>query len=125
MTRFCIRCNRIIGEKCVRCGREATANSNVHAVTAAEFDCPSCGNHFAQGDGGETGGMCEPCFDAELRKARECAGKTAVKEAGPGSATGTKRLGREHSAGESEPALRFRHPIEGRTTVRARAWKPA
>ncbi|MGA7226317.1 MAG: hypothetical protein WA867_04450 [Candidatus Acidiferrales bacterium] len=69
MTRFCIQCNRIIGEKCIQCGTEATANSNGHAVAGVDFDCPSCGHHFLQGDGGETGGMCEPCFDAELQKA--------------------------------------------------------
>ena len=67
MTRFCIRCNQIIGEKCVQCGTEATANSNV--VSSAEFDCPSCGQHFLQGDGGETGGLCTPCLEAELQKA--------------------------------------------------------
>jgi hypothetical protein len=74
MTRYCVRCNRIIGEKCAQCGTEAISaksNSNGHAVTDVEFDCPSCGNHFPLGDGGETGGMCEPCFDAELRKAHE------------------------------------------------------
>jgi hypothetical protein len=60
-----------MGEKCVRCGTEATVNSTGHAVTGAEFDCPSCGHHFSQGDGGETGGMCEPCFDAELQNAHE------------------------------------------------------
>jgi transposase-like protein len=75
MTRFCIQCNQIIGEKCVRCGTEATANSNGHAVTGAEFDCPSCCHHFQQGDGGETGGMCEPCFDAELQSAHEQAAR--------------------------------------------------
>jgi hypothetical protein len=79
MTRFCIRCNQIIGEKCVRCGTEVIAVSNSHAVTGAEFDCSSCGRHFPQGDGGETGGMCEPCFDAELRKAHEQAAKHAAK----------------------------------------------
>jgi len=74
MTRFCFWCNRIIGEKCVQCGTEASANSNGHAVSGAEFACPSCGHRFPQGDGGETGGMCEPCFDAELQMARERAG---------------------------------------------------
>jgi transposase-like protein len=81
MTRICIRCNRIIGEKCAQCGMEVTANSNGHAVTIAEFDCPSCGYHFSQGDGGETGGMCEPCFDAELRKAHQEAAKSRAKAA--------------------------------------------
>jgi hypothetical protein len=75
MTRFCIQCNRIIGEKCVQCGTKVTASSNSHAVSSAEFDCPSCGLHFLQGVGGETGGMCEPCFDAELQKAHEQATK--------------------------------------------------
>lgn len=78
MTRVCAQCKAVIGEKCVRCGSEATpvqANSNGHAVAGTEFDCPSCGHHFPQGDGGETGGMCERCFDAELRKAHEQASR--------------------------------------------------
>jgi hypothetical protein len=79
MTRFCIQCNRIIGEKCVQCGTKVTASSNSHAVSSAEFDCPSCGHHFLQGDGGETGGMCEPCFDAELQSAHEYAAKNPPK----------------------------------------------
>ena len=69
MTRTCILCNRIIGEKCAHCGAEATANSNGHALTNAEFDCPSCGHHFLQGDGGETGGLCTPCLEDQLQKA--------------------------------------------------------
>jgi len=51
-------------------------------VTGAEFDCPSCGHHFPQGDGGETGGMCEPCFDAELQKAHGQAAKSRAEDAG-------------------------------------------
>jgi hypothetical protein len=85
MTRICIRCSQIIGEKCVQCGTEAAANSKGHEVTNAEFDCPSCGHHFQQGDGGETGGMCEPCFDAELRNAHEQVAKNpATTKAGAG-----------------------------------------
>ena len=84
MTRFCIQCNRIIGEKCVQCGMEATANSNGHAVTGVDFDCSSCGHHFLQRDGGETGGMCEPCFDAELQEAHEEVAKNRVKVRGSG-----------------------------------------
>jgi hypothetical protein len=85
MTRLCVRCNRFIGEKCAQCGTEVTAISNGHTVTDAEFDCPSCGYHFVQGDGGETGGMCEPCFDAELRSAHEqAAKKPATTKAGAG-----------------------------------------
>ena len=79
MTRFCVQCNRIIGEKCVRCGTETTplnTNSNGHAMTGAEFKCSACGHRFTEGDGGETGGMCEPCLDAALRKAHEQAAKT-------------------------------------------------
>jgi DNA-directed RNA polymerase subunit RPC12/RpoP len=90
MTRFCIRCNRIIGEKCVQCGTQVTASSNGHALTGGDFDCPSCGHHFLQGDGGETGGMCEPCFDAELQKAHEQAAKSRVEDAGLGLATGNR-----------------------------------
>ena len=81
MTRTCILCNRITGEKCAHCGAEATANSNGHALTNAEFDCPSCGHHFTRGDGGETGGMCEPCFDSELRNAHEQVAKKRAKAA--------------------------------------------
>jgi hypothetical protein len=88
MTRFCMRCDEIIGEKCARCGTETTASSNGHAVNSADFDCPSCGHHFLQGDGGETGGMCEPCFDAELQKAHEEVAKSRVKCAGLGLGTG-------------------------------------
>jgi transposase-like protein len=79
MTRVCIRCNRIIGEKCARCGTQVTAVSNGHAATGADFDCPSCGHHFQQGDGGETGGMCEPCFEAELQSAHEQTAKNPAK----------------------------------------------
>ena len=68
MTRFCIRCNRIIGEKCVQCGTQVTASSNGHAVNSADFDCPSCGHHFPQGDGGETGGMCERALTLNCRR---------------------------------------------------------
>jgi hypothetical protein len=64
-----MRCDRIIGEKCAQCGTEVTANSNGHAVTNAEFDCPSCGHHFLQSDGGETGGLCTLCLKTELKKA--------------------------------------------------------
>jgi hypothetical protein len=92
MTRFCVRCNRIIGEKCIQCGTEAIANSNGHGPIGADFGCPSCGRHFLQGDGGETGGMCEPCFGAELQKAHEQVAKTEVKDAGLGLATGKSLL---------------------------------
>lgn len=71
MTRFCIRCTRILGETCVHCGAEATplkTNSNGNAMAGTEFDCDSCGHHFKQGEGGETGGMCERCLDSFLRQ---------------------------------------------------------
>ena len=74
MTRICTCCKQSIGEKCARCGADASplkTNSSGYAMTATEFDCSSCGHHFTQGDGGETGGMCEPCFDAALRRAHE------------------------------------------------------
>jgi hypothetical protein len=73
MIRRCIQCRQIIGEKCALCGTSTPprANSNPNAVTVTEFNCPAYGHHFSQGDGGETGGICETCFDAELRKAHE------------------------------------------------------
>jgi len=58
--------------------QESSASSSSSARsggTGTEFDCAACGHHFKQGDGGETDGMCEPCFDAELRKAHEQASK--------------------------------------------------
>jgi len=97
MTRFCVQCNRIIGEKCIQCGTEAFANSNGHVVTGGDFDCPSCGHRFLQGDGGETGGMCEPCFGAELQKASEQAAKIDFKDAGLGLAAGKSLLCRGHA----------------------------
>jgi hypothetical protein len=51
MTRLCMVCKQIMGEKCARCGTEATplkTNSNGLAMTGTEFDCPSCCHHFAQ-----------------------------------------------------------------------------
>jgi hypothetical protein len=81
MTRTCILCNRIIGEKCAQCGTEASANPNGHAVNDAEFDCPACAHHFAQGDGGATGGMCEPCFDSELQTAQREVAKNQRRKA--------------------------------------------
>jgi DNA-directed RNA polymerase subunit RPC12/RpoP len=74
MIRICTHCKRMIGEKCVRCGAEAVptkVNSQDHALVGTEFDCPGCGHHFPQGEGGETGALCEACLDAELRKAHE------------------------------------------------------
>ena len=71
MTRVCIRCARIIGEQCVRCGAEASplkANSSGHAVPGTEFDCSTCGHHFTQGDGGETGSMCDRCLEIGFSK---------------------------------------------------------
>jgi DNA-directed RNA polymerase subunit RPC12/RpoP len=94
MTRFCIRCNRIIGEKCIRCGVEAISGANGHAVAGAGFECPSCGHHFLQGDGGTTGGMCEPCFDDALQKARKPAPKSELNPAGLRPATGRSLPGR-------------------------------
>ena len=91
MTRLCIRCNRIIGEKCAQCGMEATATSNGSGLTSTEFDCPTCGHHFSKGDGGETGGMCEPCFDAELQKAHKRAA-TSNTQVWIGDAVRTSRL---------------------------------
>ena len=71
--RSCIQCERFVGE-CVRCGAEATppkVNSRGRAMSGTDFNCLACGHHFGQGEGGETGGMCEPCFDAESRRAGE------------------------------------------------------
>ncbi|MBZ5694442.1 MAG: hypothetical protein LAN36_03675 [Acidobacteriia bacterium] len=74
MTRVCVQCKEVLGEKCVRCGTEAVtihADQQSNAHGGQEFKCHACGHRFRQGEGGETGGMCEPCFDAALRKAHE------------------------------------------------------
>jgi hypothetical protein len=109
MTRFCMQCDQVIGEKCVQCGTEATASSNARAVTGAEFDCPSCSHHFPQGEGGETGGLCTPCLEAELQKAYVEAAKSQRRR--PELATGKssrKRPGRFRSIANasSKAALR-------------------
>jgi DNA-directed RNA polymerase subunit RPC12/RpoP len=69
-----VQCQQVFGEKCVRCGTEAApvdSNAQGHPPTGIEFRCPACAHRFTQGEGGETGGMCEQCFDAVLRKAHE------------------------------------------------------
>ena len=72
MTRICVQCQRTIGEKCGRCGTEAAPlHAKGQPPTEVEFRCPFCTHQFSQGEGGETGGMCEPCLDAALRNARE------------------------------------------------------
>jgi hypothetical protein len=118
MTRFCIQCNRIIGEKCVQCGTKVTASSNSHAVSSAEFDCPSCGHHFLQGDGGETGGMCEPCFDAELQKAHEQAAKLSDGKIGTLQTT-LPMVDSEPSFKNSFVKTQFfdKHGIHGKKTI--------
>jgi hypothetical protein len=83
MTRVCVQCQQVLGEKCVRCGTEAVpAHADPHsdAPTRGEFTCPSCAHRFAQGDGGETGGMCQACFDEALRKAHEREGGQAMRD---------------------------------------------
>ncbi len=58
MTRLCAVCKQVLGEKCARCGAEATpleVNARGHALVRAEFFCPACGHRFSQGDGGPTG----------------------------------------------------------------------
>ena len=74
VTRVCVQCKELLGEKCVRCGSEAVPLYPIaqgHPLTRIEFRCPSCGHRFTQGEGGVTGGMCEPCFDEALRAAQE------------------------------------------------------
>lgn len=74
MTRVCAYCKEVLGEKCVTCGAEAVpvhADPGSSAPAAQDFECPACRHRFCRGEGGETGGMCEACFDEELRKAHE------------------------------------------------------
>jgi hypothetical protein len=74
LTRVCVQCQQVFGEKCVRCGTEAIPlhpNAQGHLPPGIEFRCSPCGHQFTKGEGGETGGMCEQCFDETLRKAHE------------------------------------------------------
>jgi len=83
MTRFCIHCNRNIGEKCAHCGSEATplkTSSSCGAMHGTEFDCPACGHRFSQGEGGEFGGICGSCFISELRSVHEQVAMTYVSK---------------------------------------------
>jgi DNA-directed RNA polymerase subunit RPC12/RpoP len=74
VTRVCVQCGEALGERCVQCGAEAVP---LHAAPQStvpaglDFECPACGHRFTKGEGGVTGGMCEPCFDTALRKAHE------------------------------------------------------
>jgi DNA-directed RNA polymerase subunit RPC12/RpoP len=74
VTRVCVQCKELLGEKCKQCGAEAAPvdpNAHGHPPTGTEFRCPACSHCFSRGEGGETGGMCEACFDETLRKAHE------------------------------------------------------
>jgi hypothetical protein len=74
VTRVCVQCKELLGEKCVQCGAEAApvdSNTQGHPPTRIEFRCPACRRRFSRGEGGETGGMCKPCLDEALRKAHE------------------------------------------------------
>jgi hypothetical protein len=74
VTRVCVQCGERLGEKCVRCGAEARPiHADVQSTAPSEndFGCSACGHHFTGGEGGNTGGMCEACFDEALRKAHE------------------------------------------------------
>lgn len=74
MTRVCAYCKDVLGEKCVRCGADAVAvHADAQSNTPAgqDFECLACRHRFTRGEGGVTGGMCERCFDAALRKAHE------------------------------------------------------
>ncbi len=71
MTRLCAVCKGVLGEKCSRCGVEATpveVNARGHALVGAEFVCPSSGYRFTQGDGGQTYGLCEQRLGVARRK---------------------------------------------------------
>ena len=65
MTCLCFSCNLTLGEKCPRCGEKAVPlkiNSNGNAMFGTEFNCPCCGHHFQQGEGGEFHAHCGQCF---------------------------------------------------------------
>lgn len=74
MTRYCAACEAVLGEKCSQCGSEAApinVNAKGHPIAGTDFLCvnATCGHRFAQGDGGNTYGLCDSCKNAALRKA--------------------------------------------------------
>lgn len=66
MTRICIDCKKIYGEKCAVCGSIDLAFFRGGAICR----CNACENLFRPGGGGTTGGYCPPCLDRWRERAR-------------------------------------------------------
>lgn len=60
MTRVCMDCKAVTGEKCPKCGGLAQE----YGADLFLCDSPACSVRvFARGQGGETHGICRSCFD--------------------------------------------------------------
>jgi transposase-like protein len=62
MTRFCMDCKKLLGEKCARCGSTNLSERNYTDSTTG-FHCHGCGHNFRQGEGGNTDGCCAECVE--------------------------------------------------------------
>jgi hypothetical protein len=60
MTRFCMDCKKLLGEKCPHCGSLDIASDNPEQTC---FHCRHCGQSFTEGQGGSTDGCCSTCID--------------------------------------------------------------
>lgn len=61
MRRVCCQCQKVYGEKCPECGKEATV-LNEHSAY-----CPPCALKFVVGTGPNTHGYCDECLEKEKR----------------------------------------------------------
>lgn len=58
MTRACMDCRVKYGEKCPHCGNEVATKPDEKGMVY----CVICDVKFPAGAGGETTGLCVPCF---------------------------------------------------------------
>jgi hypothetical protein len=62
MTRVCSWCKQVIGERCARCSStNVETNPALIAGQPARCYCRDCHQHFDEGDGGPTHGICDRC----------------------------------------------------------------
>ena len=57
MTRVCMDCGAVLGEKCPGCGREARLVGELYVCTNGVCRL----RYFTKGNGGETHGLCVSC----------------------------------------------------------------
>jgi len=81
MTIKCPDCHKTLGEKCPKCGALALVYVDVPS-SVPEIDAPvlvfakymaicrnpECDYRFTVGEGGDTSGLCEPCYKQEMAR---------------------------------------------------------